>query len=52
MDILEKLVRGRSMQQANQFSWVFASQYQESLSEAGCLGPNKELVVEKLKLAY
>ena len=50
--MLEKLVRGKSMKQANQFSEVFARQYQENLADAGCLGPDKELLIDKLRIAY
>ena len=40
------------MDKANQFSQVFATQYQEKMRDANCLDEDNSLIIERMKLAF
>ncbi len=52
MDVLEKLVRGKIYGEKNQFTTLYSLIYRSKLAAAGCLGPNGEIIIEKLREAY
>jgi hypothetical protein len=51
-DLLEKLVRGKCLQANNQFSEIFKDTFKKQMSDAGCLGPEDEIMIDKMQVAF
>jgi len=52
MKVLEELVRGRTLNNASKTTILFAKMFQKMMSNAGCLGPDKNILNEKLVEAF
>eukprot|EP00347_Sterkiella_histriomuscorum_P008803 403343691 len=52
MNTLEELVRGNSFTKPNKTTKMFALMFQRMMDQAGCLGPNKEIINSKLIKAF
>ena len=48
MSILEELIRGNTLKKPSKTTIMFAKMFQKMMSNAGCLGENKEIINEKL----
>ena len=46
LSLLEQLIRGKTFDKPNKTTMVFAEIYQAKLRLSGCLGPNKELIMD------
>ena len=51
MKLLEELIRGKTLNKSNDTTKLFALMYQKQLEIAGCLGLNKELLMENYREA-
>jgi hypothetical protein len=52
MILLEELIRGNSLAKPSETTKMFARMFQKLMSNAGCLGDNKEIITDKLKTAF
>jgi hypothetical protein len=52
MDILEKLVRGKTMAKSSETTEMFAGMFKKMMLDAGCLGKDDEIINEKLAGAF
>lgn len=50
--LLEELVRGNSLKKPNKTTKMFARMFQRMMETNDCLGENKEIIDEKLSLAF
>ena len=46
--LLEELVRGNSLDRPNKSTQLFANLFQRQMAKNGCLGPDNEIINEKL----
>ena len=51
MELLEEMIRGKSLNQSNETTKMFAQMYQKQLEHAGCIGPNREFLMDKYREA-
>ena len=52
MSLLEQIIRGKLVEKPTATTRLFAQMYQQRLRDAGCLGPEKELLMDKYKEAF
>ena len=52
MQILEQLVRGKTLDKPSSTTNMFAKMFKKMMANAGCLGPQKEIINEKLAKAF
>lgn len=52
MSLLEQIIRGKLVEKPTATTKLFAEMYQQRMREAGCLGPEKELMMDKYKEAF
>lgn len=52
MPVLEQLVRGKCLEKKNKSTELFARNYQTYLREAGCLGDQNEILMDKFEAAH
>ena len=52
MRVLEELVRGRTLNNPSKTTILFAKMFQKMMQNAGCLGPEKNIINEKLIEAF
>jgi len=48
MEILEMLVRGKTLDKPSRTTHMFAKMFKKMMENAGCLGPNKEILNDEL----
>ena len=49
---LEELVRGNSLDKPNKSTKLFAKLFQKQLADNGCLGPEREIMCDRLAIAF
>ena len=52
MEILEKLVRGKTLEHPSKTTNMFAKMFQKMMKNAGCLGKDNEIIAEHLIRAF
>ena len=52
MRLLEELVRGNTFNKPNKTTKMFGLMFQKLMIDADCLGPNMEIINEKLHKAF
>lgn len=52
MPVLEELVRGNTLREANKTTELFAKMFQKMMKDAKCLGESNEIINEKLAQAF
>lgn len=52
LPVIEQLVRGKCLDKENKSTKMFAKNYQTKLREAGCLGLNNEIMMDKFETAH
>jgi hypothetical protein len=52
MEILEMLVRGKTLDKPSRTTHMFAKMFKKMMENAGCLGPNKEILNDELQAAF
>lgn len=52
MSLLEELVRGKMFSKPNKTTKMFGIMFQNIMEDAGCLGPNKEIINDRLIRAF
>ena len=52
MPILEELVRGNTLREANKTTLMFAKMFQKMMENAGCLDENRAIINERLSQAF